>query len=100
RPPARDLVDRLAIDPAKHAQVAKNIEEADDPHLPGMVKQLHSLGREQVAADPEHFERWVENFELPDHFGGVQIAGCLTGDDGKFHRSGNGYISQARAMPP
>jgi hypothetical protein len=30
----------------------------------------------------------------------VEIAGGLTGDDGKFHRSGNGNITHANAMPP
>src|SRR5437879_4427974 len=97
---ARDLGNRLLVDPPEHAQMAEDVEEADDAHLAGVMHQTHPFAREQIAADAEGLDRWIETLDLAQHFGGVQIAGGLTGDDGQFHRSGNGNISHASAMPP
>ena len=80
-------------------QMAEDVEETDDAHLARVMHEAHPFAREEIAADAEGFDRRIEALQLAQNFGGVQIAGGLTGD-GEFHCSGNGYISQASAMPP
>jgi hypothetical protein len=78
----------------------ENVEEADDAHLACVMHKPHPFTGEQIAADAEGLDPRVEPFQLTENFGGVKISGRLSGDDGKFHRSGNGYIAQARTIPP
>ena len=80
--------------------MAQDVEEADDAHLARVMHEAHPFAREQIAADAEGLDRRIEALQLAQNFGGVQIAGGLTGDDGEFHRSGNGNITHASAMPP
>ena len=83
-PLALDALDELAEHAAEHRQMAQHVEQADDAHLAGVMKERHALAREQIAADAEQLQRGIELLQLANDFRGVEIAGGLAGDDGDF----------------
>jgi hypothetical protein len=50
------------------------------------MQEAHPFAGEQIAADAEGLDRRIEALQLAKDFGGVEITGCLTGDDGEFHQ--------------
>jgi hypothetical protein len=48
------------------------------------MQDAHSLARQQIAADAKGLQPGVEAFQMANHFGGVQIARGLAGDDGQL----------------
>ena len=82
---APDRLYQLLEDPSEGWQMPEHVEQPDDSHLPGVMQHAHSLPRQQIPSDAERFQMGVEAFQMANHFGGVQIAGGLAGDDGQLH---------------